>query len=353
MKVLVINPGSTSTKIGVFEDSTLVLAESLKHVKREDSPHDKGVASRADEIRSFLAVKEISLEQFDAIACRGGILPPMESGTYRVNEEMCQYLVHSSKMDHPANLAAPIGMELSRGSIPVFITDPVSVDEFSPEARYSGLPQIPRVSLLHALNMKAAARQVAAEFGRDLENLNLVVVHLGGGISVGLQLRGKMVDVNNANDEGPFSPTRSGELPVGSVVEACFSSGLSEKELLSRYTKAGGMVAYLGTDDLRIAMEMARSDEKAREVIEAMAYGIAKEIGGMCTVAGGQIDAIVLTGGMAYNGSFVEMIKGYVSRFALVVIEPGENELMSLALGAERVLSGVEKAKEFHLEVVL
>jgi len=135
MKVLVINPGSTATKIGVFEDSTLVLAESLKHVKREDSPHDKGVASRADEIRSFLAVKEISLEQFDAIACRGGILPPMESGTYRVNEEMCQYLVHSSKMDHPANLAAPIGMELSRGSIPVFITDPVSVDEFWPEAR--------------------------------------------------------------------------------------------------------------------------------------------------------------------------------------------------------------------------
>ncbi|HNR80792.1 MAG TPA: butyrate kinase, partial [Mesotoga infera] len=181
MKVLVINPGSTSTKIGVFEDSMLIVAESLKHMKHEDSSNDKGVASRAEEIRSYLAVKDIPLEQFDAIACRGGILPPMESGTYRVNEEMCQYLLNSSKMDHPANLAAPIGMELSRGSIPVFITDPVSVDEFSPEARYSGLPQIPRVSLLHALNMKAAARQVAAEFGRDLENLNLVVVHLGGG----------------------------------------------------------------------------------------------------------------------------------------------------------------------------
>ncbi len=263
------------------------------------------------------------------------------------------YLLHSSPVDHPSNLAAPIGFMISEGEIPVFITDPVSVDEFCQEARYSGLPQIPRVSRLHALNMRAAARQISEEFGRDLDSLNLVIAHLGGGISVGLQLRGRMVDVNNANDEGPFSPTRTGELPVGDVVKACFSGRFSQRELISRYTKEGGLKAYLGTDDFRKVMEMAESDAAAREVVEAMAYGIAKEIGGMCAVAGGKIDAIVLTGGMAYNSSFVELIKEYVSKFALVVIEPGENELLSLALGAQRVLAGVEEAKTFDPEVLM
>lgn len=352
MRILVINPGSTSVKLGVFEGASQIFNATLEHAQSEPES-DGGITEKASEIRDFLQERGMNLEDFDAIACRGGILPPMESGTYLVDESMVDYLLHCSPVEHPSNLAAPIGFELARGEIPVFITDPISVDELSTEARYSGLPQIPRVSRLHALNMKAAARQVAGELARDVNSLNLVIAHLGGGVSVGLQLKGRMVDVNNANDEGPFSPTRSGELPVGDLAKMCFEGPYDQKELIKRYTKTGGLKAYLDTDDLREAMKIARDDSHAEEVVRAMAYGIAKEIGGMCAIAAGQIDAIVLTGGMAYNSKFTEMIKDFVGKFALVVIVPGENELLSLALGAQRVLCGAEKARQFKPEVVL
>lgn len=351
MKILAINPGSTSTKVAVFNDEEEIVRGSIQHFSsRNDRSQD--IQDRAEEILSFLNESSISFD-FDAIACRGGILPPMESGTYLVNDKMVDFLLHRSAIDHPSNLAAPIGLRLSEGKIPVFITDPISVDELCEEARLSGLPQLPRVSRLHALNMKAAARQIAFDLGRDVQNLNLVIAHLGGGISVGLQLRGKMVDVNNATDEGPFSPNRTGELPVGDVVEKCFSGEYSERELLNRYLKFGGLLAYLGTDDLRKALEFAKEDDDAALVVDAMAYQIGKEIGGMVAVAGGSIDAIVLTGGMAYNTEFVQKIKEYIGKFALVVIEPGENELLSLALGAKRVLEGTEKARTFDPEVAM
>jgi len=349
MKILAINPGSTSTKIAVFNNEHEVTKGAIRHFASQKNPEDD-IRERAEEIISFLRDREVQFD-FDAIACRGGILPPLESGTYRVDEKMVDFLLHHAEVDHPSNLAAPIGFLLSEGKIPVFITDPISIDEFCEEARFSGLPQLPRISRLHALNMKAAARQIAADLGKSVENLNLVIAHLGGGISVGLQLRGKMVDVNNATDEGPFSPTRTGELPVGDLAEKCFSGEYTEKQLIDRYLKSGGLRAYLGTDDLRKALEMADSDPNAAMVVDAMVYQISKEIGGMVALGGGQIDAIVLTGGMAYNAGLVEKIKSFVGKFALVVIEPGENELLSLALGAQRVLEGAEKVREFDAEV--
>jgi len=349
MKILAINPGSTSTKIAVFNNEHEETKGSIQHFTSQKNPED-AIRERAEEILSFLRDRDVQFD-FDAIACRGGILPPLESGTYRVNEKMVDFLLHHTEVDHPSNLAAPIGLLLSEGKIPVFITDPISIDEFCEEARLSGLPQLPRISRLHALNMKAAARQIAADLGRNVENLNLVIAHLGGGISVGLQLRGKMVDVNNATDEGPFSPTRTGELPVGDLVEKCFSGEYTEKQLIDRYLKSGGLRAYLGTDDLRKALEMADTDPYAAMVVDAMVYQISKEIGGMVALGGGSIDAIVLTGGMAYNADLVEKIKSFVGKFALVVIEPGENELLSLALGAQRVLESAEKVREFSAEV--
>ncbi len=353
--VLAINPGSATTKLGLFRDGKEVITKTLEHsgeLHAADVSKEHDIEVRRSAVVGFLRENGIDISTIDAIACRGGILPPLESGTYVVDDEMVDYLIHRSPVDHPSNRAAPLGAELSMGKVPVFITDPVSVDEFWELSRISGIPQIERRSLLHALNMKAAARRVAQEMGKDLTDLNFVIVHLGGGISVGLQMEGRMVDVNNANDEGPFSPNRSGELPVGDVVEMAFSGKHSEKQLISRYTKQGGLFAYTGTDDLRKAFELSQNDNNVSQVIAAMAYQIAKEIGGMCAVAGGEIDAVVLTGGMAYSERFVEMIRSYVSRFALVTVEPGENELLSLVEGAERVLNGTERAKKLKEGVV-
>lgn len=350
--ILVINPGSTSTKIGVFKDHNKVFSGNTKHELIADSSitNEEKAKRRSLEIRKSLEAAGYSANDFDAIACRGGILPPLKSGTYLVNNQMVNYLLNDSPIDHPSNYAAPIGMQLAN-NIPVFITDPVSVDEFTSFARLSGIPQIKRRSLLHALNMKAAARRVAEELDKNPDDLNLVIAHLGGGISIGLQQKGEIIDVNNASDEGPFSANRCGELPVGDVAKMAFSGKYSQKELLKRYTKEGGLIAYLGTDDLRKALELSESDYEIKMIIEAMVYQIAKEIGGMCAIAGGKVDAIVLTGGMAWSSKFTEMLTGYISKFALVFIEPGENELQALAAGALRVLSGKETAKEFSVEV--
>jgi len=352
MRILIINPGSTSTKIGIYENKELKRKEYVKHSPEEEENMTvrQKVESRAKTIEKFLATNGYSAEDFDAVACRGGILPPLESGTYQVDEDMVQYLLQKSMFDHPSNYAAPIGMALSKGEIPVFITDPVSVDELCPEARLTGIPQLKRLSLFHALNMKAVAREVAKEMGADIKDLTFVIAHLGGGISVGLQAKGKMIDVNNSKDEGPFGPNRTGDLPVGDVVEKAFSGDFAEKELIKRYSSKGGLIAYLGTDNLLDVLEKSKYDNKAKQMLEAMIYQIAKEIGGLCAAAGGDIDAIILTGGMAYNSDFVEGIKTYISNFGLVVVKPGDNELLSLAQGAERVLEGEEEAKHLSLE---
>jgi len=214
-----------------------------------------------------------------------------------------------------------------------------------PEARFSGIPEIERKSLSHALNIKIVCRKVATELSKALEELNAVVAHLGGGISIAAVEKGKIIDVNNANDEGPFSPERTGELPVGDVVRMCFSGKYTKDELKKKFVGRGGLVAYLGTNDLRKALEMAKKDRNASLVVKAMAYQIAKEIGGMCAVLKGKVDAIILTGGMAHSNEFVEMIKEHVYKFAPIFVLPGEFEMEALALGTLRVMKGEEKAK--------
>ena len=354
-RILVINPGSTSTKVSVFEDEKEVYSKRIHHSPEELRKYNRVVDQH--EMRKELILETIEsagypVSSFDAVAARGGILPPIESGTYRVNEEMVDYLLHKTKVDHASNLGPVIAYEIFlEHHIPAFTTDPVSVDEFDDLARFSGIPEISRRSLSHALNMKAVGRKVAKTvFQRKYEECNFVIAHLGGGISVSAHRKGRMIDVNNANDEGPFSPERTGELPVGDVVRTAFSGKYkTSKELKDRYTKRGGLVAYLRTNDLREAIKMAKNDGWARTVLKAMVLQIAKEIGAMCTVLKGDVDAIIITGGMANNSEFVEMIKEYVSKYALVTVVPGENEMEALALGALRILRGEEEPKEFRV----
>ncbi|WP_041446455.1 butyrate kinase [Pseudothermotoga thermarum] len=349
-RIFVINPGSTSTKVAVYEDEECVYAEKVEHSVQDLEKFPDIMDQylfRKDNILSALKKVGFHEEDFDAIAARGGILPPLESGTYLVDERMVDYLLHKSPVKHVSNLAAVIAFEIAKGRIPVYITDPVSVDEMIPEARLSGIPEIERKSLSHALNIRAVCRKVAKMLEKDFNQLNFVVAHLGGGISVAAIRNGRMIDVNNANDEGPFSPERTGELPVGDVVRMCFSGKYTKDELKKRYVGKGGLVAYLGTNDLREALKRAEKDDYAKLIVEAMAYQIAKEIGGMCAVLCGKVDGIILTGGMAHSEKFTEMIKAYVYKFAPIFIVPGEFELEALALGALRVLRGEETAKRW------
>ena len=355
MKVLVINPGSTSTKVSVFENGEEVLKIRIDHPIEELEKFDRLMDQkdfRKEAVVKSLKEKGYDIKDFDAIACRGGILPPLSGGTYRVNEEMVDYLMNESPVEHASNLAAVIGYELAKPlGIPVFITDPISVDEMIPEAKLSGIPQIERKSYGHYLNMKAVARWVAEkEYGKKYEELNFVVVHLGGGISVAAHRKGKVIDINNANDEGPFSPERTGELPVGDLVKVAFSRKYGKRELKKRYVGKGGLVAYLGTNDMREALRRAREgDEEAEKVVEAMAYQIAKEIGGMAAVLKGEVDGVIITGGIAYNDDFIERIAKYIrAKLPKIHVVPGEFEMKALAEGAMRVLKGEEKAKEWR-----
>ncbi len=357
MRVLVINPGSTSTKVAVFEDEKEVLSIRIDHPVQELEKFERlsdQMEFRKEAVINALKENGFEVKDFDAIACRGGILPPLSGGTYRVSEEMVHYLLNESPVEHASNLAAPIGYELAKPhGIPVFITDPISVDEMLPEAKLSGIPQIERKSYGHYLNMKAVARWIAKEkYGKRYEDLNFVVVHLGGGISVAAHRKGKVIDINNANDEGPFSPERTGELPVGDLAKVAFSGRYSKKELKKRYVGKGGLVAYLGTNDMREALRRAREgDERAAEVVWAMAYQIAKEIGGMAAVLRGEVDGVIITGGIAHNPDFVEMIASFIKKkLPDIHVVPGEFEMKALAEGALRVLRGEEEAKEWRKE---
>jgi len=354
MKVFAINPGSSSTKVALFDfGEDPIHPSSMRKEIIHDPEQCKSFLRiidqyefRKNDILTFLEEKAVPLSEIDAFAARGGILPPLKSGTYTIDQIMVDYLTHSSPVDHPSNLAAIIAFELMKVyGKPGFTTDPISVDELIPESRVSGMVDIPRKSLLHALNMKAAARKVAVELQKPYQSCNFVIAHLGGGVSIGAQRKGQMIDVNNANDEGPFSPNRTGELPVGDVVRWCYSETSNSRDVKAECTKRGGLIAYTGTHDLRMLLDKKTETPANRQVIEAMAYQIGKEIGGMCAVLHGKLDAIILTGGMAQSMEFVEMIKQYVSTFGLVVVVPGEYELEALAKGAHRVLSGSEETK--------
>jgi butyrate kinase len=353
-KILVINPGSTSTKIAVYEDTTSLFQQTLRHSTEELSPYPHILDQyqfRKNLITTALEEHNIPVSSLDAIVARGGLLYPLEGGCYRVNERMIQDLKDAVMGEHASNLGAliakTIGEEINK---PAFIVDPVVVDEFEPLARYSGLPELPRKSIFHALNQKAVARRIAKELHTEYTECNVIVAHLGGGISIGAHKHGRVVDVNNALDgDGPFSPERSGGLPVGQLVRLCFSGNYPLADVKKMIKGNGGLVAYLGTNDGREVTErIQRGDHKAEEVYKAMAYQVAKEIGAMATVLKGNVDVIVLTGGLAYDTQLVSWIEERVQFIAPIKIVPGEGEMIALLEGALLVLRGEKQAKEYQ-----
>ena len=362
--VLTINPGSTSTKVAVYEDEHPLFVETIPHSAEEIAafPHIADqYAFRRDAVLSLLdeqggsvgdrgGFPRLSPDSLDAVVGRGGLLRPIPSGTYLVNEKMLDELRRPQEREHASNLGAIIAQEIAnRVGIPAFIVDPVCVDEFDEIARISGLPEIERRSLSHALNLKAAARRAASELGKRYDEVNLVVTHLGGGISVNPHRRGRMVDVNQALDgTGPFAPERAGGLPVGDVIRLCYSGKYTYEEMIKKIAGRGGLVAHLGTNDAReVERRIETGDEHARLIYEAMAYQIAKEIGLMATVLKGDVDAIVLTGGMARSDMLVDWIVERVEWIAPVMVYPGEDEMLAMAQGALRVLRGEEEAKDY------
>ncbi len=352
-RILVINPGSTSTKIAVYHDKNEVMKKTISHPLEELKKFERIIDQyefRKSVIISTLKEEGFCLEDFSAVVGRGGLLKPIESGTYRVNELMVQTLKEAPYGEHASNLGAILAYEIGNEyALPSFIVDPVVVDEMDEIARISGMPEIERRSIFHALNQKAVARSAAEKIGKKYEETNLIVVHLGGGISVGAHKKGRVVDVNNAlNGDGPFTPERTGGLPAWQLVELALSGKYSKDELKKKITGRGGIVAYLGTNDMReVEDRIKNGDKKAELVYSAMSYQVAKEIGMLATVLKGEVDAIVITGGLAHSELFVSWIKERVEFIAKVLVFPGEDEMRSLALGALRVLNGEEDAKEY------
>ncbi len=352
MKILVINPGSTSTKVALYEDEKAVFTESIHHSAEELAKFANLAEQkkfRKDEILKILKKHGVDLQSINAVIGRGGILKPIKAGTYIVDEKLLYDLEHS-KVEHASNLGGIIAYEIAKPlGIPAFIADPVSVDEFEDLARISGLKEIKRLSLLHTLNIRANAYKYAKEKGKNFSELNLIVAHLGGGISIAPIKNGKIVDVNNANEGGPFSPERAGGLPSIDIVKMAFSGKYSEKELKKLLTKRGGMISYLNTNDMREVLEKVKNGDKyAKLIFEAMCYQIAKEIGAMATVLKGNVEAIILTGGIAYNDEITEEVKKRVEWIAPVVVYPGEKELEALAFAALRVLRGEESPLKYN-----
>lgn len=352
-KILAINPGSTSTKIAVFEDENQVFIKSLKH-SADELAQFTNVASQF-QYRKKIILDELrqagfDIQALDAIVGRGGLVKPIESGIYEVNQALIHDLEHPVQGEHASNLGGLIAQDIAReinNGAKAYIADPVVVDELTPVARISGHPDFQRTSIFHALNQKAIARIYAKENGRKYEDLNLIVAHMGGGISVGAHSQGRVVDVNNALDgEGPFSPERSGTLPMGAFLEMCFS-GKPKGEIKKMLKGEGGMVAYLGTNDAYEVELKAQNDSHWALIEEAMFYQTAKEIGAMATVLKGKVDAILLTGGIAHNKDAMHHITDRVSFIAPIKIYPGEDEMRALAMNGLMVLKGEQQPKTY------
>ena len=357
-KILTINPGSTSTKIAVFENEELLYEKTLRHSSEEISKYAKIADQfefRKGVIEEALKEANIKLEDLNAIVGRGGLLKPIQGGTYNVSDAMVEDLKVGVLGEHASNLGGIIAKEMAdEVSIPSFIVDPFVVDEMEEVARISGVPEIPRISIFHALNQKAIGRRAARDMNKNYEDCNLLIVHMGGGVTVGAHKKGKVVDNTNGLDgEGPFSPERSGGLPVGGLMRLCYGDQLSKTEIGKRIKGNGGVVAYLGTNDIREVEEMiSKGDEKAALIYDAMIYQICKEIGAYSTVLKGEVDAIVLTGGIAYSQTIREKIEDRVKFIAPVKAYPGEDEMIALAQGGLRVLKSEEEALDYEKEAL-
>lgn len=353
MKSLIINPGSTSTKIGVFEDETLLFEETLRHSTEEISKYASIVDQkdfRKEIITSLLAEKNFDINSLNMVVGRGGMLKPIPGGTYEVSDELLADLMVGVQGQHASNLGGILAREIADSiGVPSYIVDPVVVDELADIARFSGVPELPRKSIFHALNQKAVAKRYAKETGRAYDSLNLLVVHMGGGVSVGAHKQGKIVDVNNALDgEGAFSPERAGTVPAGGLIKMCFSGEYTQAEVYKKIVGGGGITAYMGTNDMReIEDGCLAGKEDCIEMRDAFAYQVAKDIGAMSTVLSGQVDQIILTGGIAYDKGIVEEIQKRTAYIADFTVYKGEDELLALVQGGLRVLNGEEPAMKY------
>lgn len=354
-KILIINPGSTSTKIGVFEDETQIMETTLRHSTEEIAKYNSIIDQkdfRKEVILHALEDNNIALTSINVVVGRGGMLKPIPSGTYTTSDALLEDLRIGRQGQHASNLGGILAKEIASeigSDIPSFIVDPVVVDELAPVARYSGHPELPRISIFHALNQKAVAKRYAKETGKAYEDLNLIVVHMGGGVSVGAHKGGRVIDVANALDgDGPFSPERTGGLPCGSLIRLCFSGKYTQQEVTRMICGNGGFNAYLGTNDMRDVIRLAHEgNETAKAVEDAFHYQLCKEIGAMAVVLGGKVDQIILTGGIAYGQETVDAMSAQVNWISGITVYPGEDELLALAQGALRVMNGEEKAGEY------
>ena len=354
MKILVINPGSTSTKMAVFYDEKAILLRNITHTTDELSPFD--AITEQQDFRRELVINELERSnvalEFDAVIGRGGLVKPISGGVYEINQQMIDDTLHGCVMhNHACNLGCLIAYEIA-ATIPgcrAYIADPGVVDELSPLARISGSPLMPRICIWHALNQRAIARRYARSIGKEYEDLNLIICHMGGGISIAAHEHGRAVDANNALDgEGPFSPERAGSLPAADLIRLCFSGKYTERQLLKRIAGQAGLTAHLGTNDMRqILGRIGQGDEHAHLMVDAMLYHVAKNIAAEAAVLCGNVDAILLTGGMAHSDYIVGELRRRIGFLAPVYIFPGEDEMEALAFNALAVLNGKRKAKVY------
>ncbi|MFH0759659.1 MAG: butyrate kinase [Bacteroidota bacterium] len=352
--ILAINPGATSTKIAVFRTNKFVFLKTIRHDCDELQGYKKTVDQlemRLGLVRSEVKENHIPFDSVGMIIARGGLIRPIESGIYEVNEAMIKDLYEGVMGDHASNLGGLIAHRLISEfpNAKAYIADPVVVDELQDVARISGHPDFHRISIFHALNQKSTARSYAHSRGMEYEDLNLIIAHLGSGITVGAHKKGRVIDVNNGLDgEGPFGPERSGTLPTGALVQYCFQEGRTLEEVKKILAGEGGLFAYLGLKDAYTVERLAREgNRKARLIQEAMAYQISKEIGAMSAVLGGEVHAIIITGGIAHNPDLTGYIKEHVGFIAPVFIYPGEDEMRALALNGSMLLKGSITAREY------
>lgn len=350
-RILAINPGSTSTKISVYANEQPLFTTHVPHPDRDLASFERvadQMEFRSSQVEEALAANRVDKESLSAVVGRGGMLPPVKAGGYRVNRAMKDLILSGRLPEHASNLGALMADRIAAPlGIPAFIYDAVSADELTEIARITGIPEIRRQSFCHVLNSKAAARKYAALTERRYEDLNLLVAHLGGGFSISAHQMGRMIDTIS-DDGGPFAPERSGSVPLSYIVDLCYCGRYSKSEIMRKIRGSGGLKAHLGTSDvLEVEARIAARDENARLVYDAMGYQIAKGIGNLCTVFDGPIDAILLTGGVAHSTMLVRRVEERVRFIAPVVVLPGENEMESLTLGALRILRGKEKAREF------
>lgn len=356
MKILAINPGSTSTKIAVYDNLTPLFEKVLRHSANElaacNTPN-KALAFRREVIEQALEENSISPSQLSAVIGRGGMMRPLQGGTYAINEAMLNDLLSCKYGDHASNLGAPLAKSIADSvGIPSFIADPVVVDELEPVARLSGYPGIDRISVFHALNQKAVGKRYALCQNKSYSDINLIIAHMGGGVSIGAHQRGKIIDVNNGlNGDGPYSAERCGSLPMSGLVNWVFNNLETydtPQKVIKQLITRGGLIGYLGTNDgKQVSATCQQGDEKFNLIYQGMAYQIAKDIGAAAAVLKGRVDAIILTGGFAYDSLLTGWIKDRVDFISSVVVMPGEDELIALVEAALRVLNGQEEAQSY------